>query len=570
MIRCFNFFRKDLGLARNFSATRPHGLVVVRKKNLTITNDITVVEDKHSRTTGKVLSDLKRVKKKTKRDTTDVTSRSNILFLEVKEALAVYNINRRTNIKLQDVLNSTELIDKFLFSRKRPEIIIPSVEIVYQTSEGSGLGFIPKSMYASALVEDELYNQYTAVVVPKTLVGDRVKIKLTLHDKIHSEGVLLEVVNSKQSKRKDNLILCNHFDECNGCQLQMLPYEEQLSWKQSMIHRAYRFFFPDLLKEFSSNDFGRVNPSPMQYAYRTKFTPHFDYPRDKSITQVNIGLKNVNPSKKLVDIDNCMLLSPALNQGYRNKKKQVLDNLAQVPTNKMGKQNTLFFRESVNVNFETGETSRYCVSDHTKLITEQVEDKLFQFKSASFFQTNNVILPLVLDFVRHHMQQDGRSYKYLVDTYCGSGFFGISLAKYIADEGKVFGIEIDSNAIDYATKNAKLNGIDPSKVQFIEGNAESMFKSEEFKLSGISGRESVVIMDPSRKGSDLSFLKQLYDFKPSLIIYVSCNVYTQARDLENFLQIQGETKYKVRDVVGFDFFPQTKHVETIAVLEIVK
>lgn len=68
----------------------------------------------------------------------------------------------------------------------------------------------------------------------------------------------------------------------------------------------------------------------------------------------------------------------------------------------------------------------------------------------------------------------------------------------------------------------------------------------------------MVIIDPSRKGSNESFMKQLLEFEPEIIIYVSCNVFTQARDLATFdkLQQNSNVKYKVRDIMGFDFFPK--------------
>ena len=111
--------------------------------------------------------------------------------------------------------------------------------------------------------------------------------------------------------------------------------------------------------------------------------------------------------------------------------------------------------------------------------------------------------------------------------------------------------------------------MDPERVQFVSGDASNIFNNEKFKKSGISGKNSVVIVDPSRKGSNESFLQQLLDFEPEIVVYVSCNVFSQARDLATFENLQQNTnvKYKVKDIMGFDFFPQTKHVESIAILE---
>ena len=131
---------------------------------------------------------------------------------------------------------------------------------------------------------------------------------------------------------------------------------------------------------------------------------------------------------------------------------------------------------------------------------------------------------------------------------------------------KESGIEISRQAIKYATHNAKLNGLAvPQHVQFIEGTSNAIFKHESFLSAKLNPEETMVIIDPSRKGSDESFLQQLHEFGPKLIVYVSCNVFSQARDLQYFTAML--QKYTVHEVIGFDFFPQTKHVECVAVLE---
>ncbi|ODV96293.1 hypothetical protein PACTADRAFT_49660 [Pachysolen tannophilus NRRL Y-2460] len=151
--------------------------------------------------------------------------------------------------------------------------------------------------------------------------------------------------------------------------------------------------------------------------------------------------------------------------------------------------------------------------------------------------------------------------KNLIDTYCGSGFFGISLSDNFA---KIIGIEISREGYLSSIENARLNNLQNAK--FVLGSAENIFKSHELN---VNPAESVVIMDPSRKGSNLSFMKQLSNFKPSLIIYISCNVFTQARDLYSFFEkTENGHCYKIREIKGIDFFPQTRHVESVAILEL--
>lgn len=280
----------------------------------------------------------------------------------------------------------------------------------------------------------------------------------------------------------------------------------------------------------------------------------------------NIGFNDVNPAKGVVDVKSCSIATSIINQAYEKERRKILSSDWSDP----GTPNlaTLAFRDSLKIDQTTGTFLRESLG-YKKIVTERIEDKLFQFNLSSFFQNNSAILPDVLDFIRHHMNTSGHQYKYLVDTYCGTGFFGICLSGAIREDGKVFGIEISKVSISDATHNAKLNGLPvPGRVQFVDGDANGMFRNREFLQLGITGPESVVILDPSRKGSTPEFLRQLIDFKPSMIVYVSCNVFTQARDLKQLAHL-GElcgTRYKLESLKGFDFFPQTKHVESVAIL----
>jgi tRNA (uracil-5-)-methyltransferase len=108
-----------------------------------------------------------------------------------------------------------------------------------------------------------------------------------------------------------------------------------------------------------------------------------------------------------------------------------------------------------------------------------------------------------------------------------------------------------------------LNNLIPSQCQFIDADAAELFKSVKFPSD-----ETVVVLDPPRKGCDDSFLRQLLKFRPRRVVYVSCNVHTQARDVGVLVQgvEEGGTRYTIESLRGFDFFPQTGHVEGVAVL----
>lgn len=323
----------------------------------------------------------------------------------------------------------------------------------------------------------------------------------------------------------------------------------------------------------------RVVPSPMQYAYRTKLTPHASLPRNlKSLKlPVPIGFVEVGNKSLIIDVDYCPVASPVINQTYPLEKDRFTRELEEMATSGQFTKidPTFTLRLSIRINHNTGEFEEVCLTKKKNVITEKVEDYVFQFEANEFFQNNRSILPTLLDFIRTNLK--GVQFNYLVDAYCGSGFLGIGLSSTLPDvgllegKGKLFGIEIALKAIKYAQHNAKINGLHiPSRAEYVEGNSDNMFVKEEFAKSGVIGEESVVLMNPSRKGSTVAFMQQLLNFRPKAIVYVSCNPFTQARDLADFeaLQRRSLTKYRIKTIMGFDFYPQTKHVESVAILEL--
>lgn len=115
-----------------------------------------------------------------------------------------------------------------------------------------------------------------------------------------------------------------------------------------------------------------------------------------------------------------------------------------------------------------------------------------------------------------------------------------------------------ADSIKYAKINAEINGL--KNIRFLAGSAEAIFEDLTFDAS-----KTTILIDPPRKGCDEAFLKQLLAFSPKRIVYVSCNVHTQARDVGYIVKESGE-KYQVDSIRGCDLFPQTYHVEALAVL----
>ena len=140
------------------------------------------------------------------------------------------------------------------------------------------------------------------------------------------------------------------------------------------------------------------------------------------------------------------------------------------------------------------------------------------------------------------------------DLYCGIGTISLFLAK---SAKKVYGVEIVPEAIDDATKNAKINGIE--NAEFFVGKSEEVLP-EYYKKNG--GYADVIVVAPPRKGCDEALLKPIVEMGPKRVVYVSCDSATLARDLK----YMDENGYKTVKVQPVDMFPMSAHVETIVAL----
>lgn len=362
------------------------------------------------------------------------------------------------------------------------------------------------------------------VFVAGALPGEKVVVKIWHNAANYSRGDLVRVLVPSPHRVQPR---CELFGECGGCQYQNMAYAEQLEWKRKQVAEVYeRIGGLKITIE-------PCHPSPKQYGYRSKITPHFLTPRRADFP---IGFLATGTSRRIVDVPKCPIATDAINAAYARARKDIRSRPGQFERGA-----TLLFREC-----EEG-----VVSDSRQTVTEKVGRIKLKFLAGEFFQNN----PAVLEQFVHHaitLAKDSGA-KHLVDTYCGSGLFAISGAR---DFESVNGIEVSADAARKAAENATLNGL--TNCRFIAGSAESIFKN-----IAIRGSEAAVIVDPPRRGCDESFLTQLHQFQPRRIVYISCAPDTQARDLKFLTQLG----WKVISAKPFDLFPQTRHIECIAALE---
>lgn len=497
------------------------------------------------------------------------------------------------------------------------------VEVLKLSSTGDGLARQPGSK--------QIY------VVPFSIPGDTVKIKVYRHvpKENHSVADFISVVKPSPL-RDDSRVNCQYFTKCSGCQLQMMAYEDQLAHKRSIVERAFQNFsqLPPELVPTIQDTMG----SPLQYGYRTKLTPHFDAPfgtvfrrgkpkEEKKFEAVpDIGF-NEKGKRSTLDIEDCPIGTEAVRKGMARERARMQAEfgkysrgatiLLRESTRRVPKTYTSEFeakaeketsrapspphKDAVVVETDTYTDIKTCITDNNAQSTEYVDDFVFTSPAGSFFQNNNSILPTFTNYIHQHILPPTppptdpststttaaaaalaqKPIKYLIDAYSGSGLFTITQSALF--QGGSIGIDIDEKSINWARRNAVLNHLPEAQCKFIAADAPKLFQS----VSAFDPDETVVVLDPPRKGCDGSFLRQLLRFAPRRVVYVSCNVHTQARDVgilvrgevegmgdqweAEKVEWEGEEKkskvrYEIESIRGFDFFPQTGHVEGVAVL----
>ncbi|KAI0324348.1 S-adenosyl-L-methionine-dependent methyltransferase [Cubamyces sp. BRFM 1775] len=430
------------------------------------------------------------------------------------------------------------------------------------------------------------------IVTPLSLPGERIRVRVYRHSQLYSHADLLEVIEPNPTWRDMSLVQCQYFGKCAGCQYQMLSYDKQLDLKRQTVLEAYKNYShipPELVPTIQP-----TIGSPLQYGYRTKLTPHFQRPPpsfqkaqkrgDAQAVEgkpdwLKIGFHEVG-TKHVMDIEECPIATPVINKGLGPVRDNVINNITKYKNGA-----TLLLRDSIQFSAAGGPSANpptsiaatdgehICVTDQKGVVRERVGDMLFEYTAGTFFQNNNSALVPLTSYVREAIfppaSADAASHKptHLVDAYCGSGLFSIMLAPHFE---RVAGIELSAESIRAAQRNAELNNLPSSKISFMAGDAANIFDT----VQDFPRDRTALVIDPPRKGTDERFIDQMLAFGADTVVYVSCNVHTQARDVGMILQKSAERaagggkKYVLESLRGLDLFPQTAHVEAIAVLRL--
>jgi 23S rRNA (uracil1939-C5)-methyltransferase len=320
---------------------------------------------------------------------------------------------------------------------------------------------------------------------------------------------------------------CPYFGDCTGCQWQHIAYHSQLDAKREKVIDALR-----RVGQFADPPVSTVIPSAHQFGYRNhaRFTV-----RPGGV----LGFIN-RESRQFVDIDHCMLMHREINSCLNQLQGQCWETT----------------QLSIRAGQQTGDilvqpaltNQAIPIPTGQKSYADTVAGRAFRVSSPSFFQVNVDQAANAVEVVRRGLRLTLEDV--LLDAYTGVGTFAILLAPYVK---KVIAVEESSAAVADARQNA--GGV--HNVEFMVGKSEEV-------LGRLSEKPDVVVMDPPRAGCQPKALQSLIELAPARVAYVSCDAETMARDLKRLC----DGLYTLKQVVPLDMFPQTHHVECVALLEL--
>ncbi len=434
--------------------------------------------------------------------------------------------------------------------------------------------------------------------VDNAIPGDVIDVIIIKDKKSWAQGRTIRLVEPSPQRIAP---FCQHFGVCGGCKWQMLPYPQQLVYKQQQV--------ADQLSRIGQIELPEIQPitgSPHETQYRNKleftFSTHrfltFEEiaQRDEKYTPVPaLGFHAPGLFDKVVEIQTCYLQSEPTNLlltilrkytteqnlPYYDTKAQtgwlrnviirvastgeVLINLIMQHEDKENREGIL---QHILANIPSVTSLNYTINPKVNdtiydqevvcyhgrnYIEERLEDFRFKISPKSFFQTNTYQAEALYRITREFAGLTGAETLY--DLYCGTGSIGIFCSK---NAKKIIGIEVVEDAVKDAYENAALNNL--GNCKFFAGDVEKVCTDAFFAEHG---RPDVIITDPPRAGMTEKLINQLLKILAPKVVYVSCNPATQARDLQLL-----DAAYRITRLQPVDMFPHTHHIENVALLEV--
>ena len=386
-----------------------------------------------------------------------------------------------------------------------------------------------------------------AVMVPGAVVGDRLDVEIISERRDYSVAKIREVVRASAERR---VAPCPYLPRCGGCDWQHIEYQAQVRFKGEVVARELSHALG-----IEIDPAGLVEQAPAEFGYRSRI-------------RLRVGAKGAlgfyeAASNTIVEIDSCMVAEAGMRMpahlarslGKRVEEIEVVrDGAREVQVAHLKKTVTEEdLRRARNVLEADAEiagivlragTSRSTVGDAT--ISIELEDGLSIEVDADLFSQvnraqNRQLVASVMEMAAI------RESSAVLDLYCGAGNFSLPAARRGA---RVTGVDDDAGAIAAAARNAERLKFSGAQFVAMKASATADF------LHRARYRPEVIILDPPRTGA-LDLMAPIVKLRAASVIYVSCDVTTLARDL----RVLTGAGYKIKRVRGFDFFPNTHHVE---------
>ncbi len=470
-------------------------------------------------------------------------------------------------------------------SRNRKELpLLENVTITDVAAEGKAIAKI-----------DDL-----VIFVPYVVPGDVADLQIKRKKNKYAEA---EAVRIHTYSPQRAVPFCQHYGVCGGCKWQVLPYEEQIRYKQKQV--------TDNLTRIGKIDLPPVSPilgSEETTFYRNKLEFTFSNKRWLTYEEVKqqvkydqmnaVGFHIPGAFDKVLDIEKCWLQDDISNR-IRNAVRQyaydhhytffdlrsqegMLRNLI-IRTSTTGELMVILickiaeeaemepframlqfiadsFPEITSLLYIVNNKANDTITDREVLVFkgndhmfEEMEGLRFKIGPKSFYQTNSRQAYTLYKVTREFAGLTGKELVY--DLYTGTG----TIANFVAGNARqVIGIEYVPEAIEDARVNAQINGI--SNTLFFAGDMKDILTDSFIEAYG---RPDVIITDPPRAGMHGDVVEVIRKARPQRIVYVSCNPATQARDLALL-----DRDYQVKAIQPIDMFPHTHHVENVVLLQL--
>jgi len=389
------------------------------------------------------------------------------------------------------------------------------------------------------------------------LPGEEALVKIIKNRKRFIEAELLEVLSKSPYRIEAKE---NHYLSCSPWQT--FSYDFQIKIKKNLLKEIY-LKFADY--QISLNNF---YPAKEIFGYRTKIEYSFLEEGEKYFLAF---YKRGDYREKLKLKNGCLLIDEEAN-------KLALDLLEKINFEKLKNLKSLIIRKAkrtndIHLSLLTKNRNQSFIYRNEKLSgfvfafsnpkspasrfdevlnswgREYLKEKILNleifYPYNSFFQNNIELFEEALKI----MIENSEDFKKIIDLYSGVGVIGLSLKEKAKE---ILAVDVDKNSISYAKINAEINGVKNFKTLVLPSEKISFDLLEKTDL---------LILDPPRSGLHRKLIDLILKTKPQSIFYLSCNPITQARDF-NFLK----NDYKIKGVYGFDFYPNTPHLESLLIL----